>query len=166
MIKLAEKLATCALILGAVCIARVLLRMTLLRCCLSVGSAGASLLPFPVFEGPCLLSQFWGITDLLAQGVGSGCTFFTQMLSLVLLFCGPILALGMFSRHVMLLQREGALVFDKNNLTFSETWQNLRAATGLKEKYGLLKAWLSSGSWDVEVDARVARIDFLIGDYK
>ena len=121
---------------------------------------------FPVFEGPCFLSQFWGITDSLAQGVGSGCTFFTQMLSSVLLLFGPILALGIFTRHVMRLQKEGALVFDKRNLTFAETWENMRGARGLKEKYGVLKTWLESGSWDVEVDERVGRIDFLIGDYK
>jgi len=65
----------------------------------------------------------------------------------------------------MRLQKEGALVFDKRNLTFAETWENMRGARGLKEKYGVLKTWLESGSWDVEVDERVGRIDFLIGDY-
>jgi hypothetical protein len=162
LIRLVEKMATCILIFVAVILLRVLIRAIAMRC---YPSLGTSFLQCPEFEGPCLLSQFWALTDSLAKGVGDGCTVFTQLLSAVLLLCGPCLALGWLARHLMNLRMEGVMTFEKKALTWAEMWESMRGAAGLKEKYSVLKAWLVLGTWDVEADARVQRMDFLISDY-
>ena len=71
LIRLVEKMATCILIFVAVILLRVLIRAIAMRC---YPSLGTSFLQCPEFEGPCLLSQFWALTDSLAKGVGDGCT--------------------------------------------------------------------------------------------
>lgn len=125
-------------------------------------------LMFPNWEGPLLLSHWFGMCDSLTNTLGRPCTFWVILSCAIILF-GPIFFL-LFSvwsiaRHI----RNGAMQYEEQeNVTWKETRENLKEAHGIKAKLSVLQAYYhakrNKGEW-VEETKESKFWSFLVKDF-
>ena len=166
LLRITERLVTCACVFVSVILMRMALRAVLSR--LFPSHKDWSDMEYPTWEIPTAFFLFWGVADVLANVFGNACSLTSQLVAVSLLICGPVLLVVSLVFQVLKLQCQGILQYHQSTaLKWSELRESLRGSSccnSLKLFRGWLKSNRFDGAWGKE-DPRIQRLYVLLENY-